>query len=112
MIFLKKKKHQSWYYEQIDLGFNYRMTDIQAALGLSQLDRIDEYVSHRSNISKWYDKQFEDTAIGSLVQKLDRHSSHHLYIVIIKDGQQERDKIYNKLIVNSYLNYLNKFFEN
>ena len=47
-----------WYYEQVDLGFNYRMTDIHAALGLSQLERLEEYIRLRHQIAKIYDEHF------------------------------------------------------
>ena len=49
-----------WYYEQIDLGFNYRMTDINAALGLSQMKRLDEYISKRHLIARYYDKKLKE----------------------------------------------------
>ena len=48
---MQNKLAEPWYYEQINLGFNYRMTDIQAALGLSQLNRLSQYVLHRSKIA-------------------------------------------------------------
>jgi UDP-4-amino-4,6-dideoxy-N-acetyl-beta-L-altrosamine transaminase len=49
----------SWYYEQIELGFNYRMTDMQAALGASQLQRIDQFVARRHELAKRYDEEFK-----------------------------------------------------
>ena len=97
---MQNKPDGTWYYEQIYLGFNYRMTDIQAALGLSQLNRLDKYVSQRSDISKWYDEQFRNTTFDSLIQKPNRESSYHLYIVSIRDGKQTRDKIFNGLREN------------
>ena len=45
-----------WYYQQVDLGFNYRMTDMQAALGLSQLERLDAYVARRNELAERYDR--------------------------------------------------------
>ena len=86
-----------WYYEQIDLGFNYRMTDIQATLGSSQLDRIDQYVLRRTEIAKRYDAQLDSMDIEPLVQLSDRDSAHHLYVVMVRGGRHERNKIYNSL---------------
>ena len=48
-----------WYYEQVDLGFNYRMTDIHAALGLSQLTRLHEYIDKRHEIAEIYDQDLK-----------------------------------------------------
>ena len=93
-------QNNAWYYEQVKLGFNYRMTDIQAALGISQLKRLDQYVLRRSKIAKWYGRQLKDKPIDPLMQKSDRDSAHHLYIVRIRDGEQVRNKIYNNLHEN------------
>jgi UDP-4-amino-4,6-dideoxy-N-acetyl-beta-L-altrosamine transaminase len=73
-----------WYYEQINLGFNYRMTDIQAALGLSQLSRIDEFLDKRQVIAKNYDSLLSDTWLKKPWQHNDSRSAWHLYIVRIK----------------------------
>jgi UDP-4-amino-4,6-dideoxy-N-acetyl-beta-L-altrosamine transaminase len=97
---MHKKSAEPWYYEQIDLGFNYRMTDIQAALGVSQLNRLDYYVLRRSEITKWYDDQFKGTDINPLKQKISRTSAHHLYIVRVGNGRKLRDELYNSLREN------------
>ena len=94
---MQKCSNNSWYYEQIELGLNYRMTDIHAALGNSQLDRLDKYVLQRSKIASWYDEKFKDIDVNPLLQKLNRSSSHHLYVVIFNGGLQERNKIYANL---------------
>lgn len=52
-----------WYYEQHRLGFNYRMTDINAALGLSQLDRLEEFIARRRAIARRYDEAFADLSV-------------------------------------------------
>ncbi len=79
--------HGSWYYEQVLLGYNYRMSDIQAALGLSQLARLDEYIEIRNKIANFYTEQLKDLpAIVPIVSKECR-SSYHLYILRIKTGQ-------------------------
>ena len=89
-----------WYYEQISLGFNYRMTDFQAALGISQLSRLDEYVAKRSKIAHWYDEQFSNMTVIPLSDAGYGSSSHHLYVVRVKNGKDERDKLYNYLKKN------------
>lgn len=71
----------SWYYEQQLLGYNYRMTDIQAALGVSQLERLESYVQHRNEIAKRYDEALRDLPLElPLVQQRNR-SAFHLYVV-------------------------------
>jgi len=97
---MQRKLSSSWYYEQIDLGFNYRMTDIQAALGCSQINRLDLYVTRRTEISKWYNEQFKRIDIEPLVQKSDRRSSHHLYVIKVKGSDKERDELYDYLYKN------------
>jgi UDP-4-amino-4,6-dideoxy-N-acetyl-beta-L-altrosamine transaminase len=73
-----------WYYQQIDLGFNYRMTDIQAALGHSQLSRLDEFVARRHEIARYYDSQLADLPVISPWQHPDSYSGLHLYPIRLK----------------------------
>jgi len=80
---MKKVPDGDWYYEQIDLGYNYRMTDIQAALGVSQLKRVDEIVTSRHNIAKFYNENLIQENIQTPVQLADSYSSWHLYIIRI-----------------------------
>ena len=68
-----------WNYQQIDLGFNYRMTEMQAALGLSQLQKLDEFVSTRQAIASYYDHALSGVEIQTPWQHPDTHSSFHLY---------------------------------
>ncbi|MEL7388141.1 MAG: UDP-4-amino-4,6-dideoxy-N-acetyl-beta-L-altrosamine transaminase [Pseudomonadota bacterium] len=75
-----------WYYEMVELGFNYRMTDIQAALGTSQLGRLDSYVARRNEIALLYDRAFEDTGLGLPGGKRNTVSARHLYTVHWEDG--------------------------
>jgi len=84
-----------WYYEQIDLGFNYRMSDIHAAIGISQLDRLDQYIIQRKEISDLYNKKFMALPIKPLETKLHRQSSCHLYVIKVTAGY--RSYIYNEL---------------
>jgi UDP-4-amino-4,6-dideoxy-N-acetyl-beta-L-altrosamine transaminase len=70
-----------WYYQQIDLGFNYRMTELQAALGLSQLTRLDEYVSKRHALKRRYDFLLEGLPVTTPSQHPDSYSGLHLYVI-------------------------------
>jgi len=76
--------HGPWYYQQLDLGFNYRMTDIQAALGLSQMNRINEFVSKRHEIAKNYNELLADCSFTLPFQHPDSYSAYHLYIIRLK----------------------------
>lgn len=73
-----------WYYQQIDLGFNYRMTDLQAALGLSQMSRLDEFVSKRHVIAKRYDQLLSDLPVAIPWQHSNGYSGLHLYVIRLK----------------------------
>lgn len=70
-----------WYYQQVALGFNYRMNDIQAALGLSQLGRVDANVQRRNELAKIYDEVFIGTNVTPQFQSPNSYSSYHLYAV-------------------------------
>ncbi len=72
-----------WYYQQVDLGFNYRITDIQAALGLSQMSRLDEFVARRHEIADWYDEHLADLPLQLPVRPADSYSALHLYVIRI-----------------------------
>lgn len=76
-----------WYYEQLDLGFNYRMTDIQAALGLSQLDRLEAFVLKRRLLAAHYDKVLIDLPLILPHQKVGTASAYHLYVVQLDASQ-------------------------
>jgi UDP-4-amino-4,6-dideoxy-N-acetyl-beta-L-altrosamine transaminase len=71
----------AWYYEQQDLGFNYRMTDIQAALGLSQLSRLEEFVGRRRTLAERYQMLLADLPIELPVVRSGVESAHHLYVI-------------------------------
>ncbi|HIK04483.1 MAG TPA: UDP-4-amino-4,6-dideoxy-N-acetyl-beta-L-altrosamine transaminase [Trichormus sp. M33_DOE_039] len=81
---IQGQSHGSWYYQQIDLGFNYRMTDIQAALGASQLQRLDEFVKRRHFLAQRYNQLLQNLPIILPWQHLDTESSWHLYVIQLK----------------------------
>ncbi len=74
-----------WYYQQVDLGFNYRLTDIQAALGFSQMQRLDDYVEQRHKARANYDQLLADLPIILPWQHADSHSALHLYPIQVSD---------------------------
>jgi len=76
-----------WNYQQIGLGFNYRMTDILAALGLSQMQRLDEFVTKRHIIAKRYDQMLSSLPVVAPGQGADGYSSFHLYVIRLKLGE-------------------------
>lgn len=79
-----------WNYQQIALGFNYRMTDIHAALGLSQMQRLDEFVARRHDIARRYDELFADMPVVTPFQHADSYSSFHLYLIRLKSESVNR----------------------
>lgn len=78
---MTEPSHGPWYYQQIELGFNYRMTDMQAALGLSQLKQLDDFVSMRNDMASKYNRAFANSTADHLIQSDGCYSSYHLYIV-------------------------------
>jgi UDP-4-amino-4,6-dideoxy-N-acetyl-beta-L-altrosamine transaminase len=72
-----------WNYQQIELGFNYRMTDIQAALGLSQMERLDQFVERRHIIAQRYDTELSSLPIKRPLQSKGVYSAYHLYPIRI-----------------------------
>jgi UDP-4-amino-4,6-dideoxy-N-acetyl-beta-L-altrosamine transaminase len=73
-----------WYYEQIDLGFNYRLTDLQAALGVSQMRRLGEFVARRRVLAARYDALLADLPVVTPWQHPDGASACHLYVIRLK----------------------------
>jgi UDP-4-amino-4,6-dideoxy-N-acetyl-beta-L-altrosamine transaminase len=78
---LQKQSDGPWYYEQIDLGFNYRLTDIQAALGLSQLSRLDEYIQTRNTLANRYKNELGDLPLAVQTIPEGCYSSYHLFVI-------------------------------
>lgn len=85
-----------WYYEQVGLGFNYRLTDIQAALGSSQLRRLDELQARREFLAARYDRLLAELPLDLPARLNDRRSAHHLYVVEVvdSDGGALRAKVF------------------
>lgn len=79
-----------WYYQQIDLGWNYRLTELQAALGLSQLGRLEEFVERRNALANRYDKLLAKLPLSLPGRQAQTYSSFHLYIVRLKDSDANR----------------------
>lgn len=86
-----------WYYQQIDLGFNYRMTDIAAALGISQLLRLDSNIKKRHEIVRFYNKALSSLPLMLPYSDVSRYSSCHLYIVRIKNKKKLYSEIFELL---------------
>lgn len=88
-----------WNYQQIDIGYNYRITDIQAALGQSQLQRLDEFVRRRQEIARRYDEAFANLPVITPWQHPEVYSSYHLYPIRIREdlcGKTQR-QVYDAL---------------
>lgn len=84
--FMTQAPDGPWYYQQVDLGFNYRMTDLQAALGASQLTRIDAYVERRHVLARRYDQLLADLPVRPLRRDTSNRSALHLYVVLVAGG--------------------------
>jgi UDP-4-amino-4,6-dideoxy-N-acetyl-beta-L-altrosamine transaminase len=101
-IMKERPKDEIWNYQQIELGFNYRMNDIQAALGLNQMKRLDEYVKRRHEIAEYYDAELKDLPLITPWQPPYIYSSYHLYPIRFKvnsDFKTQRH-VYDELIKN------------
>jgi UDP-4-amino-4,6-dideoxy-N-acetyl-beta-L-altrosamine transaminase len=81
---MTKEPEGEWYYQQIDLGFNYRMTELQAALGISQMERLDKFVALRHQHQIRYDELLKDLPITTPYQDLNSYSALHLYPIQIQ----------------------------
>jgi UDP-4-amino-4,6-dideoxy-N-acetyl-beta-L-altrosamine transaminase len=76
--------HGDWYYQQLELGFNYRMSELHAALGISQLQRLNEFVGNRTTKANFYAQRLEKLPLILPYQSSDTSSSWHLYIIRLK----------------------------
>ena len=93
---INNKNEGPWYYEMLDLGYNYRITDIQCALGLSQIKRLDQFIQKRHAVKKAYDNLLADIPDLTLPkQDTNNYSALHLYPV--KVPAKKRKKVFNHL---------------
>ena len=101
----ERPKIEIWNYQQIDLGYNYRMNDIQAALGLNQLKRLDKFVKHRHEIANYYNVKLKSLQLTTPWQSPNVYSSYHLYPILIKPNSilQSQKQVYNELRKNGIL---------
>lgn len=81
-----------WYYQQIALGYNYRLTELQAVLGLSQMQRLDEYVARRHVLAKKYDHALASLPLRTPWQHPDTYSGLHLYVIRLKLEELKKDR--------------------
>lgn len=88
-----------WYYQQVELGFNYRMTELQAALGLSQMHRLDAFVTRRNQLAEVYDRRFAELPITTPWQHPECYSGRHLYVVRVDSTStsKTRAEVYEHL---------------
>jgi UDP-4-amino-4,6-dideoxy-N-acetyl-beta-L-altrosamine transaminase len=95
---MQGESHGGWYYQQTELGYNYRMTDIQAALGVSQMSRLGEFVSRRRELASRYDLLLEGMPLTRPWQYPDAASAWHLYVVRIpSEGGRSRRDVYDSM---------------
>ncbi|WP_103882325.1 UDP-4-amino-4,6-dideoxy-N-acetyl-beta-L-altrosamine transaminase [Vibrio hangzhouensis] len=81
---MQGESHGAWYYQQIDLGFNYRMTELQAALGVTQMQRLTQFVAARHNLASRYNELLESLPVVRPYQLEDTYSGLHLYVIRLK----------------------------
>jgi len=88
-----------WYYQQLELGLNYRLTDIHAALGLSQLKRLDEFIANRNEIAKRYANLLVDLPVLVQLQPKDVNSAFHLYVIrlSLQDIKKSHREVFEEL---------------
>jgi perosamine synthetase len=96
----QREANGSWFYEMTELGYNYRLPDINCALGISQLEKLNKFVARRRQIAALYDSAFAGTiALSPLVQRDDRKSSYHLYVGKLQLNmlKADRSKVFTAL---------------
>jgi len=91
------KDNGAWKYKQMMLGYNYRLTDIQAALGISQLKKLNTFIKRRKYLANRYDKELSRLPVRLPFQSDHADSSFHLYPILIEDEAQARIEVFDKL---------------
>lgn len=96
---MREESEGGWYYQQLDLGYNFRMTDIQAALGWSQLQRLDQFVARRRELAQRYNAALTDLPVVLPWQHSDSHSAWHLYVINLNTlfSPLRRRQLYERL---------------
>lgn len=89
---MENESEGGWYYEQLDLGYNYRMTDVQAALGTSQMQRLEEFVARRAALAHRYDALLADLPLVLPYQAPNRASAWHLYVIRLQLDQMRKSR--------------------
>lgn len=88
---MERRPEGRWYYEQIELGYNYRMSDIQAALGLSQLSRLEQITEVRNALAQQYRKRLDGLPLGFQSVSPGNRSSYHLFVVRLLNSAGRKD---------------------
>ncbi len=91
--YMQNQSHGPWYYEQIELGYHYRITDIQAALGISQIQRLDDFILARRNVASYYNNEL--SLLPIVTPTPDGNSAWHLYVIQVEG--KLRHKIFDNL---------------
>ena len=93
----KIKKIRPWYYEQNELGYNYRITEMQAALGIVQISRLSSFLRKRNELSKLYKEKLKNLPLKFQSVEENSLSSYHLFTVKITDKNYDRDELFRFL---------------
>ena len=87
-----EESHGPWYYQQMELGYNYRLTDVQAALGVSQMKRLDQFVKRRHKLANRYNQALKDLPLTIPRQHPDTHSAYHLYVICLNPNKTNKTR--------------------
>jgi dTDP-4-amino-4,6-dideoxygalactose transaminase len=95
--------HKRWFYKQNFLGLNYRMTDIQAALGITQLNKLSKWVVQRNKIASIYKRKLFKSHLKLQEIPKGYYSSYHLMVILVNSKKINRNKLYNYLLKNKIM---------
>ncbi|MFO0794272.1 MAG: UDP-4-amino-4,6-dideoxy-N-acetyl-beta-L-altrosamine transaminase [Candidatus Brocadiaceae bacterium] len=100
--FMQGEPHGHWYYQQVELGFNYRITDIQAALGTSQMRHLDKFVERRNYLTNRYNQLLHDLPLTLPSKSPDTYSACHLYVIRLRLDKirKTRRQVFEELRIN------------
>jgi UDP-4-amino-4,6-dideoxy-N-acetyl-beta-L-altrosamine transaminase len=102
---LMQENHGGWYYEMVELGYNYRLTDFQCALGISQLSRAEEGMERRRELARRYDEAFSGTVVRTLIPPEGIGHAYHLYVIQVENRKEVYDYLRTKKIY-SQIHYI------